>query len=128
MAYGRINYTKKILVEEDIFKCKGDINLLEEFPSLLFNCSINSKDKQKFLKIFSIKSKNKNKPLKVIAQGNINIKKKKINFEKILINNSLTSKEDLKYFKNTFENIFLDKNAVDNFSLKKIKNFIIEVS
>ena len=128
LAYGRISYTKKIVAEENIFKCKGDINLLEEMPSLLFNCSINSEDKKKLLKIFSIKSKKKGKPLKVIAQGNINIKRKEVNFEKISIDDFLTSKEDLKYFKSIFESNFLDKNIVDNFSLKKIKNFILEIS
>ena len=128
LAYGRINYLKKILISENIFQCEGDVNLLEELPSLIFDCSIISNDKQKLLKKFSIKSKNKNETLKLNTQGKINIKRKKMIFYKIAINEILTSNVDLEYYNNTFENIFFDKNIFGNFSLKKIRKFIMEVS
>ena len=38
------------------------------------------------------------------------------------------SKEDLKYFKVIFENILFDENFIEIFNLKKIKDFIIEIS
>ena len=38
------------------------------------------------------------------------------------------SKEDLKYFKVVFENILFDENFIEIFNLKKIKDFIIEIS
>ena len=38
------------------------------------------------------------------------------------------SKEDLKFFKNTFENILFDKNFLEIFDLRKMKEFIIEIS
>ena len=38
------------------------------------------------------------------------------------------SKEDLKYFKETFEKIFFDKNSSEIFDLKKVKKFILEIS
>ena len=54
---------------------------------------------------------------------------KKINFKKISINeNYNASKTDLKYFKDTFENILYDENFFKIFKLKKIKEFILEVS
>ena len=67
---------------------------------------------KKLLKKFSIKSKNKNETLKLNAQGKINIKRKKMIFYKITINEILTSNNDLEYYNNTFENIFFDKNVL----------------
>ena len=52
---------------------------------------------------------------------------KKINFDKILLNENNSSKADLKYFKNTFENILFDKSFFEIFDLKKIKNYILEI-
>ena len=63
------------------------------------------------------------------VESNLNILSKKINFKKILINeNYNASKTDLKYFKDTFENILYDENFFKIFKLKKIKEFILEVS
>ena len=128
-AYGRINYSKKILISEDILECNGDINLLEDYPILFFDCNIISYDKKKLLKRFSIKNKKKDEFFKLKVEGNLNILSKKINFKKILINeNYNASKTDLKYFKDTFENILYDENFFKIFKLKKIKEFILEVS
>ena len=62
-------------------------------------------------------------------QGNISILNNKINFKTILMNeNYNASKEDLKYFKKSFERIIFNESFLDIFSLKKIKNFILEIS
>ena len=37
LAYGRLNYSKFFSISDNIFKCKGNINLLEEYP-LFFDC------------------------------------------------------------------------------------------
>ena len=80
------------------------------------------------MKIFSIKTKDKNKVLNIIAEGNINILNKKINFKNVLMNdNYKASIEDLKYFKETFQNIIFNKSFIEIFDLKKIKKFILEV-
>ena len=105
------------------------MNLIEEYPILYFNCSITSEDKKMFLKQFKINYKNKNEILKLNVEGNINILNNKINFENITMNQSYkASKEDLKYFKQSFENIIFDKNFLNIFNLKKIKDFILEIS
>ena len=46
------------------------------------------------------------------------------------VNNTLPwiIKEDLKYFKESFENILFDENFLEIFNLKKIKTFILEIS
>ncbi len=128
LAYGRINYIKNFSLSNSNFKCSGNINLLEDFPLLSFNCLINSKDKQKFLKIFSIKTKEKNEIFQLNARGNLNILNKKINLKKISLNEKYeASEEDLKYFKEKFEDIILNESLLKMFKLKKIKNFILEI-
>ena len=128
-AYGRMNYIKKFSISENYFECQGSINFLDEYPLLFFNCSITSEDKKRLLKKFSIQTKAKNQPFKLNVSGNFNILNKKVNFKKINLNdNYLASKEDLKYFKETFENIFFDEEFIKIFNLKKIKKFILEVS
>ena len=62
-------------------------------------------------------------------KGNINILNNKINFDYIKLDKSNNlSKEDLKYYKSTFENILFDKAFIDIFNKDKIKNFILEIS
>ena len=62
-------------------------------------------------------------------QGNLNILNNKINLDKITMNeNYKASNSDLKYFKSTFEKIIFDKDFIDMFDLKKIRNFIYEIS
>jgi hypothetical protein len=129
LAYGTLVYSKKISISENFFMCKGDINLLEEYPILYFDCSIIANDKKKFLKIFSIKYKNKNELLELNAKGNINIFNNRINFKNITMNQDyVSSKEDLNYFKQSFETILFDKDLLSIFKFKKIKEFILEIS
>ena len=128
LAYGRVNYSKILLISGDIVQCDGSINFLEEYPLLFFNCNLKSKNKKEFLKKFSVRTKNNNEEFILKMKGNFNILNNKINFQNISVNNNYdASKEDLRYFKETFETIFLDRNFIEIFDLKKIKELIIEI-
>ena len=128
LAYGRLNYSKKFLISENKFSCKGSVNLLDEFPLLFFNCIIFSKNKKKLFKQFSVRIKDQ-EIFMLNVKGNLNLLNNKINFEEILLkDNYEASKEDLIYFKKNFEDIILDKGFNEMFSLKKIKKFILEIS
>ena len=127
LAYGRLNYEKDFLIEKNFFKCKGDLNLLEEYPLFYFDCSTLIKDKKRLLKKFSINIKSSDEVLGLKIKGNLNILNKKINFEQISLNEKKFPKEDIKYFKNSFENILFNKSFLEIFEMKKIKNYILEV-
>ena len=129
LAYGRINYLKQFRISESDFLCQGDLNFLEDYPTLFFDCSIVSDNKKKLFKQFSINTKSKNESLKINFNGNLSILNKKINFKKILMNETYeATKEDLTFFKERFENILFDDNFFEIFNLKKIKLFIQEIS
>ena len=129
IAYGKLVYFKKFSISNNFFTCSGDINLLEEYPILYFDCSVKSADKKKLLKKFSIKYKNKNELLNINVKGNINIFNNKINFKNILMNDNYKAKEeDLNYFKQVFETILFDKDFFGIFNFLKIRNFILEIS
>ncbi len=127
LVYGRINYQKDFLIEKSLFKCKGDLNLLEVYPLLYFDCSTLIKDKKKLLKKFSINVKSSDEILGLKVKGNLNILNKRINFEQISLNEKKFPKEDLKYFKNSFENNLFNKSFLEIFKIKKIKSFILEI-
>ena len=128
LAYGRINFINKFYISKNIFDCNGNINFLQEFPLIFFDCKISSTNEQQFLKEFSIKSKNKNMPMSLIVKGNLNLFNNKINFENIKLNkNYEASKEDLQFFKNNFEDILFDENFLGIFNIKKIKKFILAI-
>jgi hypothetical protein len=129
LTFGRLAYLQKISILNNFFTCQGDLNLLEEYPILYFDCSLISGDKKKLLKKFSIKYRNKNKSFQLNVKGNINILNNKINFKNITMNkNYEASKEDLNYFKQSFESILFDENFLSIFNYKKIREFILEVS
>ena len=129
LAYGRLFYRKKISFSKNSSTCQGYINLTREYPVLYFDCSLVSFDKKKLMKLFSIKYKNKKEKLELNVKGNINILNNKINFQKILVNKTYESnREDLNYFKKTFENILFNKNFLNIFNSEKIKQFILEIS
>ena len=129
LAYGRLNYSKKISISDSFLRCEGNLNLLEEFPLLFFDCFITTDNQEALFKKFSLKLKDKKKFLKLNVKGNINILNNKINFKKILMNeNYKATNEDLTYFKEVFENIVFDENFLEIFNLKKIKNFLLEIS
>ena len=103
------------------------MDLLDEFPTINFNCKILSKSKKKFLKEFDINVK-KDEKLDMVILGTLNILNKKINFEKIKINESyIATNEDLKYFKESFENILFYKNFLRIFNFIKIKKFLSQI-
>ena len=129
LTYGSLGFVKKIYILDNFFSCKGDINLLEEYPILYFDCSIISDDKKDLLKQFSIKYKDKNELFNLNVKGNINILNNKIKLKKIIINqDDELSKDDLNYFKESFQSILFDKNFVGIFNYTKIKDFILEIS
>ena len=124
-----MNYSKKLLISDDIFQCTGNINLLEEFPLLFFDCSINSEAKGDLLKIFKINIKKDNETFNLNVKGDLNILNQKINFKDISLNeNYKASNEDLNYFKENFENILFNENFLGIFNFDKIKEFILEIS
>ena len=105
------------------------MNSLEEYPLLYFDCSMEFNGKKQFFRKLSIKERKDNLNFKLSIIGNLNILNNKINFKKITSNeNYKASKEDLEYFKNNFENILFDESFLEIFSLKKIKEFFLEVS
>ncbi len=128
LEVGRLSVSKIFTVINSNAICKGEVNLLEDFPVLDFDCSFVSPDKRKFLKKFSINYKKKNEPFNLSLRGKLNILKNKVNFDYIKMNNYEASAEDLKYYKNTFENSFLEKNSLMNFNKENIKKFILEIS
>ena len=96
---------------------------------LYFDCNLNTDNKGEFLKKLSVRTKNKNEILELKVKGNLNVLNKKVNFKSILMNeNYRSSKEDLEYFKSTFENILFNESLLEIFNLKKIKRFITEIS
>ena len=122
-----MNLNKKFLIAENLFNCESNLNILEEYPLLYFNCKIIINNKKRLFKKLSIKTKKKNDNLEIETKGNLNILSKKINFDKILLNNNNSSIEDLKYYKESFESILFEKNTFGIFNLKKIKSFILEI-
>jgi len=128
VAFGRASFSKKIIIPGLEMNCLGDVNLIEEYPRLNFNCYLNLKDKKVLLKKFSIKRKVSfdNSKLKVL--GSINLLNKKINFQDISSNNGyIANEEDKIFFKNKFENILYDTNFFNIFKKNKIKNFLLEI-
>ena len=129
LVYGRLNYFKTLSIEGNHFKCSGDLNFLEDYPLIYFDCLILMKNKKELFKKLSIVSKENNEAFDINVKGNLGILNKKINFKNISTNNGyVASKDDLKFYKNSFEEILLDKNFIEIFELKKIKKFILEIS
>ena len=129
LAYGRLNYSKKIFIKDDVIKCNGNVNLLDEFPLLSFDCSINFENKRDLLKKFKIDNKKDNKNFNLNVKGGLSILNQNINFKDISLNeNYKASDEDLNYFKENFEKILFNKSFVGIFDLDKIKEFILEIS
>ena len=50
LAYGRLIYLKQFSISDSNFQCSGDVNLLEDYPVINFDCSVDSKDKKRLLK------------------------------------------------------------------------------
>jgi hypothetical protein len=128
LAYGRLSFSKNFQLLDSNINCKGNSNLIIEYPILYFDCIITSEDKRKLLKKFSINYQKKNKKLNLKVKGNLNFLNKKINFNTIRLDkNYNASKEDLIYFKNTFEIILFDDKFVNIFELDKFRKFFKEI-
>ena len=128
LANGRLAFFNKTFIPGGIISCEGNSLLTEEYPRLSFQCFVNIKDKQKFLKKF-IPSKKINKDsFNLNINGTINLLNKKINFDKISIGKKYIAKEeDLIFFKESFERILLDESFFNVFKMNKIKEFFLEV-
>ena len=49
LSYGRLIFSKNFSISDNLFNCNGDINLLEQYPILNFNCNFDLKDLKKNL-------------------------------------------------------------------------------
>ena len=128
MAYGRLNFSKLLSISDTILNCKSNINLIEDYPILNFECDFNSPDKKKLLKKIQIDYQKKKEVLNLNIKGNLNILNKKANFDLIKMNeNYIASEEDLKYFKKTFEKIIFNQHFFKIFDLVKIKQLVREI-
>ena len=127
LAYGRLAFSNKILISGGNVNCTGETLLLDEFPRLNFNCLLNLEDSEKLLKKLSISQNNKKGQLNASIVGSINLLNKKINFKEIIIKKNIQTKEDLKYYKESFENILFDEDFFQIFNKDKIKEFILEI-
>ena len=128
LAYGRLNYDKIIKISGSVFNCKGSTNFYDELPLLDFDCSISARSKKDFLNIFSIKQKNKGEVIDIKMRGNLNFINNKINLKNVFTESYRASIEDLNYFNKEFEKILFNQHFLDIFDIKKIKNFILEIS
>ena len=127
LAYGRLNISKILSISNNKFTCQIDMNLLDDFPILYYDCLIDFQDKKSFLKKLNLNFKINKNSLQIKSRGNINILKNKINFDEITSNDNKFSKEDLIFFKTKFENTLLDEDFAGIFKLSKIKKFLEEI-
>ena len=128
LNFGRLDFFKNFLISNSTFSCQNNLNLLDEFPIIYFNCLIESPDKRKLLKKIEIDYKRKKEKLLLKVNGNLNILNNKINFDNLVVNNIKSSQDDLNYYKTSFENIIFNENFLKIFDLSKIRKFIIEIS
>tara|TARA_B100001094_G_C17480336_1_gene461582 strand:- start:243 stop:521 length:279 start_codon:yes stop_codon:yes gene_type:complete len=91
-------------------------------------CSIDLKDKKKLFKNLSISKKIKKEPINLFIEGSLNLLNRKVNFTNIVIKKDKVNEEDIKYFKEVFEEILFDEGFFKLFNKNKIKGFIIEIS
>lgn len=129
LVYGRLSFSKEIFILDDKIKCFNKINLIEKFPVLFFNCTLETQNRKKIYKKLKIDIKQNTNPLNLNVNGRLNIFMKKVYFESIKANKTFeASNEDLKYFKENFEQIILNESSLGIFDLNKFRKFIIQVS
>ena len=128
LAYGRLDFTNKILTSGADIICEGDSIITDQYPRLNFVCSVKIHDTKKLFKKLSIPKNIKKDPFDVDVEGSLNIYNKKINFNKIKLKDDyLANKEDKQYFKDMFEKILYDEDFFNIFKIDKIKSFFIAV-
>ena len=128
LAHGKLVYSNKTFIEGGEIVCKGESELVSEYPRLTFMCSIDLKDKKKLFKNLSISKKIKKEPINLFIEGSLNLLNRKVNFTNIVIKKDKVNEEDIKYFKEVFEEILFDEGFFKLFNKNKIKGFIIEIS
>ena len=128
LAYGRMFIEKEFSISQSFFQCDANVNLVEEFPVLNFECQLLSKNKRELLKKLKIKNDFNNKELKLRMRGNLNVINKKINFDYIQMDNTYkASKEDLNFFKKSFENTIFDEGFLSMFQIVKLRDYLNEI-
>tara|TARA_Y100000816_G_C26082850_1_gene570990 strand:- start:587 stop:1912 length:1326 start_codon:yes stop_codon:yes gene_type:complete len=127
LAHGRLIFSKKILMNSGHLNCKGESLLIEEYPRLIFKCFIKITNKDKLFKKLQIKKDFPKNSTDINIEGSLNLLNKKINIKKMIIDEKIVAIEDLKFFKQNFENILFDENFINIFQREKIKKFILEV-
>ena len=128
LSYGQLFFSNKILITGGKINCEGNSKLTNEFPRLNFTCLFNLRDKRKLFKKLSIYRDLNKDPLNLNIEGSFNLFNKKINLKKIEIKeNYLANEEDLKYFKEVFENTLFDNDFFQIFDKDKIKKFLLEI-
>ena len=129
MAYGRLNFIKQFSISNSNFQCLGDVNLLDDYPVVDFDCSVNSEDKRKLFKKFDVDYKIKNEKINLKIKGDLNVLNNKVNFDHIKLNNNYNVPEDdLKFLKKSFEDIIFNKDFLSIFDLSKVSKFLNEIS
>jgi len=128
LAYGRLTFSSKIFISGGEINCRGDSLLIEEYPRLNFDCKFNIKDIKKLSNKVSISKNFKKETFDLNVVGSLNLLNKKINFKILIIDRIDKAKEEeIKYFKETFENILFEDDFFDIFREDKIKKFITEI-
>ena len=129
LAFGRLTILKEIFILDDKIKCFNKINLIEKFPVLFFNCTLETQNRKKIYKKLKIDIDQNTNPLNLNVNGRLNIFMKRVYFESIKANKTFeASNEDLKYFKENFEQIILNESSMGIFDLNKFRKFIIQIS
>ena len=72
-AYGRLTFLKNFSISKSDFTCKGNVNLLDEYPVVFFDCFLDTKNKKKLLKTFSAKSIQPDEILQLKVIGRLNL-------------------------------------------------------
>ena len=128
LAYGRLVFSSKIIVNGGKLDCIGDLKLIDEYPRMNFVCLFNLLNKKKLFRKFSISKKTNNKQEQINIEGSLNLINKKVNFKKINNNGSYqANEEDMKYYKMAFETILFDESFFKIFNKNKIKLFLLEI-
>ena len=127
LSYGSLAILSQTSIPGGEIDCKGNSLLIEEYPRLSFNCFFNIKNQKKFLNNFIPSKKFSKDTFNLNIQGSLNLFNKKINFDKINIDNKYTAKEkDIVFFKETFERILFNESFFNIFNMDKIKEFLNE--
>ena len=128
LAYGRLIFNNKILIQGGQINCQGDSTLVDEYPRLNFICSINIDNKKKFFKKFSISENLNKRAMNLKIEGSLNLLNRKVNFKKINIDDEyLANEEDLNYFNEKFSDVLFNKKFFQIFNQRKINQFLIEI-